>query len=221
MNTFFDWLTDSHNYARLQRNSGQRKSDLHKEICRLINNKHNTSWTEAQVKAKITYAMSKYREAAALSSADANTRGHHVSERPSKRRKNEGLTPAVLSGSIDKIQLFVDQAKAELRSREQAVESRKRELYEKLLRIADEAKRADESRDRLRLELAAERAKIKKEMAEFKASERAEIRQEKEDLNRDKSNFTNERVRLIAEIAALKRELEIIPKCEMAVDETA
>ncbi|KAK3831158.1 MAG: hypothetical protein J3R72DRAFT_455116 [Linnemannia gamsii] len=286
MDTFFDWLTDPHNYARLQKKnpiSGQRQSDLHKEICRLVNNKHSTSWTEAQVKAKITYAKSKYREAAALNStgegpilhkqevicpmfvrlhtvlggslsansppprqtggrgedlvssddseedtsdvevptnttgttshADASTGGHHDSERPSKRRKKERLTPAVLSSSIDRMQLLADQAKAELRSREQAVESRERELTEKLLRIADEAsKRADEARAQLRLELAAERAEFKKEMAEFKASERAEIKQEREDLNRDKLNFANERTKLIAEVAALKRELEVSPK---------
>ncbi|KAF9544985.1 hypothetical protein EC957_011482 [Mortierella hygrophila] len=48
--------------------AGQRQADLHKELCRLVNNKHNTSWTEAQVKSKITYAKSKYREAAGLNS---------------------------------------------------------------------------------------------------------------------------------------------------------
>lgn len=71
MDTFFDWLTDPHNYARLQKKNpiaGQRQADLHKEICRLVNNKHKTSWTEAQVKSKITYAKSKYREAAGLNS---------------------------------------------------------------------------------------------------------------------------------------------------------
>ncbi|KAF9272299.1 hypothetical protein BGZ74_005337, partial [Mortierella antarctica] len=48
--------------------AGQRQSDLHKEICRLVNSKHNTSWTEAQVKSKITYAKAKYREAVGLNS---------------------------------------------------------------------------------------------------------------------------------------------------------
>jgi hypothetical protein len=71
MDTFLDWLTDPHNYARLQKKTpiaGQRQADLHREICLLVNSKHKTSWTEAQVKSKITYAKSKYREAAGFNS---------------------------------------------------------------------------------------------------------------------------------------------------------
>jgi hypothetical protein len=40
----------------------------------------------------------------------------------------------------------------------------------------------------------------------------AEIKQERVYLNRDKLNFADERVKLIAQIAALKRELEVRPK---------
>jgi len=71
MDTFFDWFTDPHNYARMQKKNpiaGQKQSDLHKEICRLVNDKHNTSWTASQVKTKIAYVKRKYREAVSLNS---------------------------------------------------------------------------------------------------------------------------------------------------------
>jgi hypothetical protein len=83
MDTFFDWLTDPHNYARLQKKNpipGQRQADLHREICRLVNSKHKTSWTEAQVKSKITYAKSKYREAAGLNSTGEESVLHKQEE---------------------------------------------------------------------------------------------------------------------------------------------
>lgn len=50
-----------------------------------------------------------------------------------------------------------------------AVANQERELAEKLLWMADEAgKRVEKARVQLRMELAAEKAKFKKEMAEFK-----------------------------------------------------
>ncbi|KAF9310189.1 hypothetical protein BG006_004902, partial [Podila minutissima] len=123
--------------------------------------------------------------------ADTDTGGHFDNVHPSKRRKAEGLTPAKLNVTIDRMQQFSDQqlnmygqSKSELRAREQAVEQREHELAEKLLRMAEEAnKRAEEARVQLRQELAADRAEFKKEMA----LERAEIKQEREDLKRDRT----------------------------------
>jgi hypothetical protein len=64
----------------------------------LVNNKHNTSWSEAQVKAKITYTKSKYREAAALNNS--------TGEGPGLLHKQEVICPmfvrlhTVLGGSL-------------------------------------------------------------------------------------------------------------------------
>ncbi|KAH7045045.1 hypothetical protein BKA57DRAFT_507421 [Linnemannia elongata] len=63
--------TNPHNYERLRKKNpvaGQKQSDLHKEICRIVNNKHNTSWTPEQVKAKMAYVKRKYRDAVELNS---------------------------------------------------------------------------------------------------------------------------------------------------------
>lgn len=71
MDTFFDCYTNPHNYERLRKKNpvaGQKQSDLHKEICRIVNNKHNTSWTPEQVKAKMAYVKRKYRDAVELNS---------------------------------------------------------------------------------------------------------------------------------------------------------
>lgn len=71
MTTFFDWITNPHNHERLYRKTpipGQRPKDIRQEIANVVNNKHNTKWTEIQVKSKIAYVKAKYREAAMLSS---------------------------------------------------------------------------------------------------------------------------------------------------------
>ncbi|KAF8949227.1 hypothetical protein BGZ52_006016 [Haplosporangium bisporale] len=67
MTTFFDWITNPHNHERLYKKnpiSGQKPKDIRQEIANVVNNKHNTKWTEGQVKSKIAYVKSKYREAA-------------------------------------------------------------------------------------------------------------------------------------------------------------
>ncbi|OAQ26918.1 hypothetical protein K457DRAFT_34212 [Linnemannia elongata AG-77] len=297
MDTFFDWYTNPHNYERLRKKNpvaGQKQSDLHKEICRIVNNKHNTSWTPEQVKAKMAYVKRKYRDAVELNSSgegpvlqkqeaicplflrlhtvlggnlsanpppprqsgskgedlatsddseeessnletfdnqsdtDTNTDGRYVAEHPSKRQKTRGLASLDLQRSVDKMQQLANENKAALRAREQVVESRERELSEKLLRISDEAsKRAEEARAQLRQELAAERAELRQERAaeraEFKKEmtfERAEIREERaalrqdiEDFKRDKAQFMKERDQLLSENSALKTELS----CRVAI----
>lgn len=70
------------------------------------------------------------------------------SERIHKRRRGNGVSaPAVFATSIEKFQqisyqhqLAYDQARNELRRREQAIEIRERDFMEKLLRTADEAR---------------------------------------------------------------------------------
>lgn len=67
MTTFFDWITNPYNHERLYKKnpiSGQKPKDVRQEIANVVNNKHNTKWTEGQVKSKIAYVKSKYREAA-------------------------------------------------------------------------------------------------------------------------------------------------------------
>lgn len=67
MTTFFDWITNPHNHERLYKKnpiSGQKPKDIRQEIANVVNNKHNTNWSEGQVKSKIAYVKSKYREAA-------------------------------------------------------------------------------------------------------------------------------------------------------------
>ncbi|KAF9275401.1 hypothetical protein BGZ74_004037 [Mortierella antarctica] len=67
MATFFDWITNPHNHERLYKKnpiSGQKPKDIRQEIANVVNNKHNTKWTEGQVKSKIAYVKAKYREAA-------------------------------------------------------------------------------------------------------------------------------------------------------------
>ncbi|KAF9430028.1 hypothetical protein BGZ94_008625 [Podila epigama] len=71
MDTFFDWITNPVNNERLYKKnpvSGQKTKDLHKEIAALVNRTHNVQWTPAQVKSKIAYTRTKYREAARLKS---------------------------------------------------------------------------------------------------------------------------------------------------------
>ncbi|KAG0269820.1 hypothetical protein DFQ27_001940 [Actinomortierella ambigua] len=71
MDTFFDWITDPINHERLYKKnpvSGQKTKDLHKEIAALVNSVHNVQWTPVQVKSKIAYTRTKYREAAKLNS---------------------------------------------------------------------------------------------------------------------------------------------------------
>ncbi|KAF8929284.1 hypothetical protein BGZ47_001120, partial [Haplosporangium gracile] len=48
--------------------SGQKPKDVRQEIANVVNSKHNTKWTELQVKSKIAYVKSKYREATKLDS---------------------------------------------------------------------------------------------------------------------------------------------------------
>lgn len=100
MSTLFDWIADPHNWARMQKRNpvaGQRQSNLHREIFQLVNSKHNTKWTEAQVKSKISYIKKKYREAAALDS---------TGEEASVRQKQEEICPffvrlhTVFNGSL-------------------------------------------------------------------------------------------------------------------------
>ncbi|KAF9273844.1 hypothetical protein BGZ74_004615 [Mortierella antarctica] len=88
MSTLFDWITDPHNWARMQKKNpvaGQKQQDIRNEICQLVNRKHNTNWTEPQVKSKITYVKKKYREAAALNSTGEGT--------SSVRQKQEEVCP--------------------------------------------------------------------------------------------------------------------------------
>ncbi|KAF9154864.1 hypothetical protein DFQ26_009932 [Actinomortierella ambigua] len=71
MDTFFDWITDPINHERLYKKnpvSGQKTKDLHKEIAALVNSVHNVQWTPVQVKSKIAYTRTKYREAAKMNS---------------------------------------------------------------------------------------------------------------------------------------------------------
>ncbi|KFH63680.1 hypothetical protein MVEG_10373 [Podila verticillata NRRL 6337] len=71
MATFFDWITNPHNHERLYKKnpiSGQKQKDICREIANVVNYKHNTNWSEGQVKSKIAYVKAKYREAAVLSS---------------------------------------------------------------------------------------------------------------------------------------------------------
>ncbi|KAF9116841.1 hypothetical protein BGW39_002571, partial [Mortierella sp. 14UC] len=61
-------------FRRLSRNAegiiilGQKPKDIRQEIARVVNSKHNTKWTELQVKSKIAYVRTKYREAAKMNS---------------------------------------------------------------------------------------------------------------------------------------------------------
>ncbi|OAQ26926.1 hypothetical protein K457DRAFT_157300 [Linnemannia elongata AG-77] len=277
MDTFFDWITNPHNHQRLHKKnpvSGQKPKDIRQEIANVVNNKHNTKWTELQVKSKIAYVKSKYRDVAKMNSTGLGaqvvakqlevcpefTRLHEVYGRilavnpplpkqsahfedgptttyeitddessdlephedasdtdlnaapssiapPNKRRRGNGISsPAELKTSIERIKqlseqyrVVYDETKNELRQREQAVETRERELAEKLLRLSDEA------RVRLREELAAERADFRKEMAE----EKAELKEERAELKREKAAFTLERDQLKMELAALRKELEV------------
>ncbi|KAK3824286.1 MAG: hypothetical protein J3R72DRAFT_17491 [Linnemannia gamsii] len=78
MDTFFDWIANPYNHERLhQKNpaSGQKLKDIRQEIANVVNNKHIVKWTELQVKSKIAYVKSKYREAAKLNSTG---QGAHV-----------------------------------------------------------------------------------------------------------------------------------------------
>ncbi|KAG0284190.1 hypothetical protein BGZ96_011447, partial [Linnemannia gamsii] len=71
MDTFFDWITNPHNHERLYQKtpvSGQKPKDVRQEIAGVVNSKHNTKWTELQVKSKIAYVRAKYREATMLNS---------------------------------------------------------------------------------------------------------------------------------------------------------
>jgi hypothetical protein len=102
------------------------------------------------------------------------------------------------------MQQVANENKAALRAREQIIEKRERELFEKLLRMSDEAsKRADVARSQLMQELAADRAEFKKEMA----LERAALKEEREDLKQERAQFMKERDRLLTENSALRMEL--------------
>ncbi|KAF9275712.1 hypothetical protein BGZ74_003865 [Mortierella antarctica] len=71
MATFFDWITDPHNHEQLHKKnpiSRQKPKDICQEIGNIINKKHNTAWTELQVKSKIMYSKTKYHEAMKLNS---------------------------------------------------------------------------------------------------------------------------------------------------------
>jgi hypothetical protein len=71
MDTFFDWITNPYNHERLYKKnpiSGQKPKDIRQEIAKVVNSKHNTKWTEGQVKSKIAYVKSKFREAAKMNS---------------------------------------------------------------------------------------------------------------------------------------------------------
>ncbi|KAF9336560.1 hypothetical protein BG006_008245 [Podila minutissima] len=77
MATFFDWITDPHNHERLHKKnpvSGQKPKDIRQEIANIVNKKHNTAWTELQVKSKIAYSKTKYREAMKLNSTGKGAR---------------------------------------------------------------------------------------------------------------------------------------------------
>ncbi|KAF9346294.1 hypothetical protein BGX26_002215 [Mortierella sp. AD094] len=278
MNTFIDWITDLHNHERLYKNpiSGQKQRGVRQEIANFVNNRHNTNWTEIQVKSKIAYMKAKYREATKLNlTSQGNvtakqleicpefTRLHEVyggslavNPPPPRQPVSFGDEPTVVedtdeeSSDLDatwdspdinphtntqtdlgdedvgpankcrKYNLSEQQIKAynggrsELRQRELAIEQREKELTEKLLRLSEEAsKRAEEARERLRPELAAERAQVRQELAAERAEFRKETADEKADERADeRAEAKRERSEIIAlkvENAALKRELEV------------
>ncbi|KAF9082192.1 hypothetical protein BGX27_004615 [Mortierella sp. AM989] len=71
MDTFIDWITNPHNHERLYKKNpiaGQKPKDIRQEVARFVNSRHNTKWTELQVKSKIAYTKQKYREATKLNS---------------------------------------------------------------------------------------------------------------------------------------------------------
>ncbi|KAI9234635.1 MAG: hypothetical protein BYD32DRAFT_439033 [Podila humilis] len=60
-------ITTPHNYKRLYKRTPiyeQKPKDIRQEIANVVNNKHNTNWSEGQAKSKIAYVKSKYCEAA-------------------------------------------------------------------------------------------------------------------------------------------------------------
>ncbi|ORZ18246.1 hypothetical protein BCR41DRAFT_44085 [Lobosporangium transversale] len=69
MDAFVDWITDPHNYEKLQRVrtvSGQKKADVHTAIAEYVNGVSGTDWTQKIVRNKIEYAKKKYDQAKAL-----------------------------------------------------------------------------------------------------------------------------------------------------------
>jgi len=89
---------------------------------------------------------------------------------------------------------------SQLRQREQAFETRERDFYQKLVRTAEDG------RERLRQELATEKAEFRKALVE----EKTEFKIEKAELKKEKAEFAMERDQLKMEIAALRMELEMI-----------
>ncbi|KAG0331206.1 hypothetical protein BG004_001775, partial [Podila humilis] len=94
MATFFDWITNPHNHQRLHKKnpvSGQEPKDIRQEIANVVNNKHNTVWTEDQVKSKIAYVKSKYREAAAAKKNSTGKEGAQQVSDDKNSSSNEQL----------------------------------------------------------------------------------------------------------------------------------
>lgn len=100
----------------------------------------------------------------------------------------------------DQHRLVYDNAMSQLRQREQAFETRERDFYQKLVRTAEDG------RERLRQELATEKAEFRKALVE----EKTEFKIEKAELKKEKAEFAMERDQLKMEIAALRMELEMI-----------
>ncbi|KAI7821031.1 hypothetical protein BC939DRAFT_211372 [Gamsiella multidivaricata] len=78
MDTFIDWITDPHSHQRLHAKNpiaGQKAKDVHTELANLVNKKHGTAWDYNQIKSKLAYVRSKYREACKLSSTGEGNTG--------------------------------------------------------------------------------------------------------------------------------------------------
>ncbi|KAG0000621.1 hypothetical protein BGZ79_005720 [Entomortierella chlamydospora] len=100
MNTFIDWITNPQNHERLYKKnpeSGQKPTDVRQEIANFVNSRHNTKWTEIQVKSKIAYTKVRYREAAHLNpTGQGNVTAKQLEICPEFMRLRE-----VYGGSLD------------------------------------------------------------------------------------------------------------------------